>query len=173
VWTIKPDGIKCIDVYDVKEAVYELAANAELACYVTQGTGVFNWLDTPKLINFNKYVKCLAVAGDKLYCGCSGYSIQEVDLSKYTSTSFFTGTRKLLGKQTIHSIQIHDDFLFACGSSVDATAGKIFSLSTKMVVGSLSTGLDIHRAAINSDFIFAGTKFGTIEVWLKDKFTRV
>jgi hypothetical protein len=40
VWTIKPDGIKCIDVYDVKEAVYELAANAELACYVTQGTGV-------------------------------------------------------------------------------------------------------------------------------------
>ncbi|KAK2457361.1 putative E3 ubiquitin-protein ligase LIN-1 [Trifolium repens] len=175
VWTIKPDGIKCIDVYDVKEAVYELAANAELACYVTQGTGVkvFNWLDTPKLINFNKYVKCLAVAGDKLYCGCSGYSIQEVDLSKYTSTSFFTGTRKLLGKQTIHSIQIHDDFLFACGSSVDGTAGKIFSLSTKMVVGSLSTGLDIHRAAINSDFIFAGTKFGTIEVWLKDKFTRV
>lgn len=42
-----------------------------------------------------------------------------------------------------------------------------------MVVGSLSTGLDIHRIAINSDFIFAGTKFGTIEVWLKDKFTRV
>lgn len=40
VWTIKPDGIKCIDVYDVKEAVYELAANAKLACYVTQGTGV-------------------------------------------------------------------------------------------------------------------------------------
>lgn len=79
----------------------------------------------------------------------------------------------MLGKQTIHSIQIHDDFLFACGSSVDGTAGKIFSLSTKMVVGSLSTGLDIHRAAINSDFIFAGTKFGTIEVWLKDKFTRV
>lgn len=42
-----------------------------------------------------------------------------------------------------------------------------------MVVGSLSTGLDIHRVVINSDFIFAGTKFGTIEVWLKDKFTRV
>ncbi|CAK8572923.1 unnamed protein product [Lathyrus sativus] len=175
VWTIKPDGIKCIDVYDVKEAVYELAANAKLACYVTQGTGVkvFNWSDAPKLINFNKYVKCLAVAGDKLYCGCSGYSIQEVNLSKCTSTSFFTGTRKLLGKQTIHSLQIHGDFLFACGSSVDATAGKIFSLTSKMVVGSLTTGLDIHRVAINSDFIFAGTKFGTIEVWLKDKFTRV
>lgn len=175
VWTIKPDGIKCIDVYDVKEAVYELAANAKLACYVTQGTGVkvFNWLDAPKFINFNKYVKCLAVSGDKLYCGCSGYSIQEVDLSKYTSASFFTGTRKLLGKQTIHSLQIHDDLLFACGSSIDATAGKIFSLSSKMVVGSLSTGLDVHRVAINSDFIFAGTKFGTIEVWLKDKFTRV
>ncbi|KAJ1435771.1 Zinc finger, RING/FYVE/PHD-type [Sesbania bispinosa] len=173
VWTIKPDGIKCIDVYDIKEAVYELTADAKLACYVSQGTGVFNWSEAPKHINFNKYVKCLAVTGDKLYCGCSGYSIQEVDLSKYTSNSFFSGTRKLLGKQTIHSLQIHDDYLFACGSSVDATAGKIFSLSSKMVVGSLSTGLDIHRIAINSDFIFAGTKFGTIEVWLKDKLTRV
>nr|D1FP57.1 RecName: Full=Putative E3 ubiquitin-protein ligase LIN-2; Short=LjLIN; AltName: Full=RING-type E3 ubiquitin transferase LIN-2 [Lotus japonicus]ACL14423.1 putative E3 ubiquitin ligase [Lotus japonicus] len=175
VWTIKSDGIKCIDVYDIKEAVHELAANDKLACYVSQGTGVkvFNWSEAPKLINFSKYVKSLAVAGDKLYCGCSGYSIQEVDLSTYTSNSFFTGTRKLLGKQTIHSLQIHDDYLFACVSSVDATAGKIFSLSQKMVVGSLSTGLDIHRIAINSDFIFAGTKFGTIEVWLKDKFTRV
>ncbi|KAJ1404791.1 Zinc finger, RING/FYVE/PHD-type [Sesbania bispinosa] len=173
VWTIKPDGIKCIDVYDIKEAVYELTADAKLACYVSQGTGVFNWSEAPKHINFNKYVKCLAVTGDKLYCGCSGYSIQEVDLSKYTSNPFFSGTRKLLGKQTIHSLQIHDDYLFACGSSVDATAGKIFSLSSKMVVGSLSTGLDIHRIAINSDFVFAGTKFGTIEVWLKDKFTRV
>ncbi|KAL2324995.1 hypothetical protein Fmac_024053 [Flemingia macrophylla] len=175
VWTIRPDEIKCIDVHDVKEPVYELTANAKLACYVSQGTGVkvFNWSEAPKLINFNKYVKCLAVAGNKLYCGCSGYCIQEVDLSKYTSNSFFSGTRKLLGKQTIYSLQIHDGFLFACGSSVDATAGKIFSLSTKMVVGSLSTGLDIHRIAINSDFILAGTKFGTIEVWLKDKFTRV
>ncbi|XP_015941043.1 putative E3 ubiquitin-protein ligase LIN-1 isoform X1 [Arachis duranensis] len=175
VWTIKANEIICIDVHDVKEAVYELTANARLACYVSQGTGakVYNWSEAPKHINFSKYVKCLAVAGDKLYCGCSGYSIQEVDLSKHTSYSFFSGTRKLLGKQTIHALQIHDGFLYACGSSVDATAGKIFSLSTKMVVGSLSTGLDIHRVAINNDFIFAGTKFGTIEVWLKDKFTRV
>ncbi|KAK7391558.1 hypothetical protein VNO78_19974 [Psophocarpus tetragonolobus] len=175
VWTIKPGEIKCIDVHDVKEPVYELTVNAKLACFVSQGSGVkvFNLSEAPKLINFNKYVKCLALAGDKLYCGCSGYSIQEVDLSKNTSNSFFSGTRKLLGKQSIHSLQIHDGFLFACGSSVDATAAKIFALSSKMMVGTLSTGLDIHRIAINSDFIFGGTKFGTIEVWLKDKLTRV
>ncbi|MED6135898.1 hypothetical protein PIB30_050991 [Stylosanthes scabra] len=131
IWTIKPNEIICIDVHDVKEAVYELTANARLACYVSQGTGakVYNWSEAPKHINFSKYVKCLAVAGDKLYCGCSGYSIQEVDLFRQTSYPFFSG--------------------------------------------SLSTGLDIHRVAINNDFIFAGTKFGTIEVWLKDKFTRV
>lgn len=27
--------------------------------------------------------------------------------------------------------------------------------------------------AINSDFIFTGTKYGTIEVWAKDKLSRV
>ncbi|KAI4346167.1 hypothetical protein L6164_013240 [Bauhinia variegata] len=175
VWTIKSDEIQCIQVHDIKDPVYELIANANLACYISQGTGVkvYNWSEVPKHINFNKYVKCLAMAGDKLYCGCSGYSIQEVDLSSYTSNSFFTGTRKLLGKQIIHSLQILDGFLFFGGSSVDSTAGKILSLSTKAVVGSLSTGLDIHRIAINGDFIFSGTKCGTIEIWLKEKFTRV
>lgn len=40
VWTVKPDEIKCIDVHDVKEPVYELTVNAKLACYVSQGSGV-------------------------------------------------------------------------------------------------------------------------------------
>ncbi|XP_058746129.1 zinc finger BED domain-containing protein RICESLEEPER 2-like [Vicia villosa] len=66
-WTIKLGGIKCIDVYDVKEAVYELAATAKL---------VFNWSYASKLINFNKYVEFLTVVGEKLYCGYSGYNIQ-------------------------------------------------------------------------------------------------
>ena len=37
---------------------------------------VYKWSGVPKHINFNKYVKCLAMTRDKLYCGCSGYSIQ-------------------------------------------------------------------------------------------------
>lgn len=37
---------------------------------------VYNWSGVPKHINFNKYVKCLAMSDNTLYCGCSGYSIQ-------------------------------------------------------------------------------------------------
>ncbi|XP_030445073.1 putative E3 ubiquitin-protein ligase LIN [Syzygium oleosum] len=93
------------------------------------------------------------MAGGKLYCGCSGYSIQEVDLAKSTSGTFYSGTRKLLGKQTIHSLLIHDSLLFAGGSSVDGTAGKVFSLPSKAISGSLSTGFDIQRMAVSNDFI--------------------
>ncbi|KAK4275107.1 hypothetical protein QN277_018243 [Acacia crassicarpa] len=175
VWTMKCDKIHCVQVHDIKEPVYELIANDKLACYVTQVTGakVYNWSEAPKIINFNKHVKCLAMSGNKLYCGCSGYIVQEVDLSNYTSNTILSGTRKLLGKQFIHSLLIYDDFLIAGGSLVDSTAGKILSLSSKEVVGSLSTGLDIHRMAMNSDFVFTGTKCGTIEVWLKYKLSRV
>ncbi|KAJ7966871.1 RING-type E3 ubiquitin transferase [Quillaja saponaria] len=175
VWAIKADEIQCIQIHDMKEAVYELTANAEVACYVSQGTGVkvYNWSGVPKHVNFNRYVKNLAIAGDKLYCGCTGYSIQEIDLSSYTSNLYFSGTRKLLGKQTIHSLQIHDGLLFAGGSSVDATAGKILSLASKTVIGSFSTGYDILGIAINNDFIFTATKCGIIEVWLREKFTKV
>lgn len=48
-----------------------------------------------------------------------------MDLCSYTSHTFYSGTRKLLGKQTIYSLQIHDGVLFATGSSVDGTAGKV------------------------------------------------
>ena len=50
---------------------------------------------------------------------------------------------------------------------------KIFLLSTKAIVGSFPTGFDIQRIAINNDFIFTGSKCGNIEVWLKERFTRV
>jgi hypothetical protein len=86
---------------------------------------VYSWSGVPKHINFNKTVKCLAMTGDTLYCGVSGYSIQEVDLIKFTSTTFYSGTRKLLGKQSIYSLQIQDGLLFAGGSAVDGTAGKV------------------------------------------------
>lgn len=175
VWAIKPEEIHCIQVHDVKEAVYELTANGKVACFVSQGAGVkvYSWSGVPKHINFNKTVKCLAMTGDTLYCGVSGYSIQEVDLIKFTSTTFYSGTRKLLGKQSIYSLQIQDGLLFAGGSAVDGTAGKVFSHSSKAVTGSFSTGFDIQRIAVNSDFIFTATKSGIIEVWLKERVTRV
>ncbi|KAM7518165.1 hypothetical protein LguiB_017127 [Lonicera macranthoides] len=175
VWAIKQEEIHCIQVHDVKEAVHELTANSSIACFSSQGTGVkiYNWSGVPKHINFNKYVKCLAMTGDKLYCGCTGYSIQEVDLCKYTINTFYSGAKKLLGKQTVLSVHIHDGLLFAGGSSVDGVAGKVFSLSTKAVIGSVLTGLDIHSIAVNNDFIFTATKCGIIEVWLKERVTRV
>ncbi|KAF8022683.1 hypothetical protein BT93_F0259 [Corymbia citriodora subsp. variegata] len=102
-----------------------------------------------------------------------GTGVKEVDLGKSTSGTFYSGTRKLLGKQTIHSLLIHDNLLFAGGSSVDGTAGKVFSLPSKAISGSLSTGFDIQRIAVSNDFIFTATKCGIIEVWLKERVARV
>lgn len=94
-------------------------------------------------------------------------------MGKYTSSAFYSGTRKLLGKQVVYSLHIRDGILYAGGSSVDASAGKIFSLPNKAVVGTFVTGLDIQRIAINNDLIFTATKCGVIEVWLKERFTRI
>lgn len=53
------------------------------------------------------------------------YIWQEVDLCNYTTNTLYSGTRKLLGKQVIHSLHVHKDHLFAGGSSVDAIAGTV------------------------------------------------
>ncbi|KAK1261789.1 putative E3 ubiquitin-protein ligase LIN [Acorus gramineus] len=175
VWVLRSGEIHCIQVHDMKEAVHTLVANTKFACYTSQGTGakVYNWGGASKHITFSKHVKCLAMTEKHLYCGCTAYTIQEADLSKYTSTSFFSGTRKLLGKQTVHALCIHKGLLYAGGSSVDAIAGKVFSLSTKATIGSLSTGFDIHCIAVNSEFVFTGTKCGIVEVWLRERLARV
>ncbi|KAL3845328.1 hypothetical protein ACJIZ3_002731 [Penstemon smallii] len=175
IWSIKQEEIHCVQVHDVKEAVLALTANTNVVCFSSQGSGVkvYNWSGAPKHVNFNKQVKCLALAGDKLYCGCSSYSIQEVDLRTNTTSTFYSGAKKLLGKQTIYSLEVQNGLLFAGGSSVDGTAGKVFKLSSKTIVGSLSTGLDIQQMTVNNDFIFTATKSGIIEVWLKDKVTKI
>ncbi|KAK6115209.1 hypothetical protein DH2020_007478 [Rehmannia glutinosa] len=175
VWSIKQEEIHCIQVHDVKEAVLVLTANASVACFSSQANGVkvYNWSGVPRNINFSKQVKCLMMDGDKLYCGCSGYAIQEVDLRTHTSSTFYSGAKKLLGKQTIFSVQIQDGLLYACGSSVDGISGWVFKLSSKAVIGSLPTGLDIQHTTVNNDFIFTATKCGIIEVWLKERVTKI
>lgn len=50
---------------------------------------------------------------------------------------------------------------------------KVFSRSSKAVMGSFPTAFDIQQIAVNNDFIFTATKCGIIEVWLKERVTRV
>ncbi|XP_038896990.1 putative E3 ubiquitin-protein ligase LIN-1 [Benincasa hispida] len=176
VWIIKSEEIQCVQVHEVKEPVYDLKVNANVACFVSQGSGVkvFNFSGIPKHINFNKYVKCLALTEDKVYCGCSGDCILEVDLSKNTTSTFYTGVRKLLWKQNIYSLHLQGDLLFAAGSVVDGTAGKIFSLSNKTPVGSFSTVVDMHHMAVSTDFLFTASRLGMlIEIWSKEKYTKI
>ncbi|XP_072959018.1 putative E3 ubiquitin-protein ligase LIN-1 isoform X1 [Typha angustifolia] len=175
VWTIEQEEICTFQVYDMKEPVNCLATNTHQICYASPGNGVkvYKSSGVIKHVNFNKNVKCLAMTEKSIYCGCTGYSIQEVDLSSCTSNTLYSGTKKLLGKQTIQAICIHKGILFAGGSSVDGIAGKAFSLSTTTATGSFSTGLDIHSISANDDFVFTGTKCGVIEVWLRERLTRV
>lgn len=56
---------------------------------------------------------------------------QEVDISSLTSTVFYNGTRKLLGKQTIFAVEAHSGLLLAGGSAVDGIAGKVEMMKKK------------------------------------------
>jgi len=40
------------------------------------------------------------------------------------------------------------------------------------VIGSFTTGFDIHQIAASNDLIFTSTKCGITEVWLKERITK-
>lgn len=50
---------------------------------------------------------------------------------------------------------------------------KVFTLPSKAVIGTLTTGSDIQRLAVNNDLIFSATKSGNIEVWLQERVTKM
>lgn len=50
---------------------------------------------------------------------------------------------------------------------------KAFSLPSKAVIGTFSTGSDIQRLAVNNDFIFFATKSGNIEVWQQERVAKM
>eukprot|EP01018_Ginkgo_biloba_P018781 Gb_32192 [translate_table: standard] len=175
VWAIGPEEIHCVQVHDMKDPIQALYVSSNMACFIPQGSGIkiHNWSGSPKLVNLNKNVKCLAMVEGKIYCGCTDYSIQEIDLIAGTTSTLHSGARKLLGKKSIHALQIYNNLLYAGGSHVDGVAAKVWSLSTNNLVGSLSTTLDVRCIAVNNEFIFLGSKSGVIEVWLRERLVRV
>lgn len=46
-------------------------------------------------------------------------------------------------------------------------------LSEKSAIGTFSTALDITSIAVDSDFVFTGTKCGMVEVWSRERLARI
>ncbi|KAI3919658.1 hypothetical protein MKW92_003621 [Papaver armeniacum] len=176
VWSIGNDAIHCIQVHDVKEQVNSICVANTISCFIPNGAGVkvHSWNGETKLLNPNKYVKCLKLVHGKLYCGCSDGCIQEIDLATGTISTIQTGSRKLLAKATpIYALQVRDGFIYSASSPLDGAAVKIWSTSNFSVVGSLPSNMDIRSMAISSELIYLGCRTGIVEIWCKEKHTRV
>ncbi|KAJ7973831.1 RING-type E3 ubiquitin transferase [Quillaja saponaria] len=176
VWAIGNQAIHCVQVQDMKDHIYNLVVANSISCYISQGTGVKvqSWKGGSKLLNPNKYVKCLALSHGKLYCGCHDNSIQEIDLATGTISTIQSGSKKLLGKANpVHALQIQGGCIYTASSSLDGSAMKIWSTSNYSMVGSLSTTVEVRAMAVSSELIYLGCKGGVVEIWDKKKQYRV
>ncbi|OVA08576.1 WD40 repeat [Macleaya cordata] len=176
VWSIGNEIIHCIQVHDMKDQVNDLSVTNTISCFIPHGAGVkvHSWNGETKLLNPNKYVKCMKLVQGKLYCGCNDNSIQEIDLATGTLSSIQTGSRKLLAKANpIHAMQVRDGLIYSASNSLDGAAVKIWSASNFSMVGSLPSNLEIRAMAVSSELIYLGCKMGTVEIWCKEKHTRV
>ncbi|KAI3446994.1 hypothetical protein Pfo_003659 [Paulownia fortunei] len=176
VWSVTEEGIYCEQVQEMKDQINNLVVANSIACYIPQGAGVkvHSWNGSSKLLNQQKYAKCLALVQGKLYCGCQDNSIQEIDLVTGTLGNIQSGTKKLLGKAyPIYALQVHEGLIYAAGPSFDGANVKIWSTSNYNMVGSLPSTLDARTMAVSSELVYLGCKGGMIEVWCKKRHNRV
>ncbi|KAK6944946.1 U-box domain [Dillenia turbinata] len=176
VWSIGSELLQCLQVHDMKDQVHNLVVANSISCFIPQGAGVkaHSWNGGSKLLNPNKYVKCLALVHGKLYCGCTDNSIQEIDLASGTLTTIQNGSRKLLGKSNpVHALQVREGLIYSASTSLDGAGVKIWSTKNFSMVGSLPTTLDVRAMAISSELLYLGCKVGNVEVWNRKRQTRI
>ncbi|KAL0904068.1 hypothetical protein M5K25_026139 [Dendrobium thyrsiflorum] len=176
VWSLHDGRINCMEFHDTKDQVHSLNISNNMACFIPQGAGVkvLTWNGASRLLNPNKSVKCLSLVQGKLYCGCSDNSIQEIDLATGTLDTIQTGSKKLLAKANpINALQVQDGLLYSASSPLDGAAVKIWNASNYSPMGSLPSILEVRCMTISSELIYLGSKSGVVEVWSKDKLSRV
>ncbi|KAG1335071.1 RING-type E3 ubiquitin transferase [Cocos nucifera] len=103
-----------------------------------------------------------------------GAGVKEIDLATGTFGTIQSGSRKLLGKANpVHAVQVHDGLLYAASTSLDGAAVKIWSTSNYSLVGSISPTVEVRSMVISTELIYLGSKTGVVEIWSKNKLTRV
>ncbi|XP_039143761.1 putative E3 ubiquitin-protein ligase LIN-1 [Dioscorea cayenensis subsp. rotundata] len=176
VWILRNGEIRCSEIHDVKDQVHNLVVANSISCFIPQGAGVKVILlnGGSKLLNQSKNVKSLALTQGKLYCGCQDSSIQEIDLATGTVGTIQSGNRKLLGKSIpIQTMQVHDGFLYTASNSIEGPAVKVWNTSNYNLVGSLPTNSEVRSTIASSDLIYLGCKMGTVEIWSRQKLSKV
>ncbi|KAK8939364.1 putative E3 ubiquitin-protein ligase LIN [Platanthera guangdongensis] len=176
VWSLHDGQINCMEYHDTKDQIHNLNVASNMACFIPQGAGVkvLSWNGGSKILNPNKNVKCLSLVQGKLYCGCTDNSIQEIDLATGTAGTIQIGSKKLLAKANpIYSLQVQDGLLYSASTPLDGAAIKIWNTSNYSQKGSLPSSLEVRCMAISTELIYLGSKIGAVEIWSKDKLTKV
>ncbi|KAG6543449.1 hypothetical protein Mapa_015119 [Marchantia paleacea] len=191
VWALGLDKIKCLHIFELRDAVQGLAVNGPMACIIPQGPGFQVQCEdsATKFLNTNKHVQSLTISDGKVICGCTDNSIQvrkkkmhhkpyrdfipEFDPIKGSMVTIQSGVKTLLGKKPIYAIQVYKNFLYAAGSPVDGVACKVWNRSSFSLVGHVLTLADVRSMALNANYIFLGSTSGSIEVWKQRKFQKM
>lgn len=119
-----------------------------------------------------------------------------------TLGSIQTGNKKLLAKANpIYALQVNDGLLYSASSTSDGSAVKVnflfllysismtrtnladvfFTLDISQIhnasnytlVGSLPCTTEIRSIAISTDLIYIGCKMGVVDIWSREKLTRI
>ncbi|CAM6085489.1 unnamed protein product [Calypogeia fissa] len=175
VWALGAEDIRCLQTFDLKDAVVGLLVNGPMQCIIPHGAGLkVQYEDTEtKTLNSNKHVQSLAISDGKIICGCADNSLQVLDPTSESVDVIQHGVRTLIGKRPIYSTQVFQDHLYVAGATVEGVAGKVWKLSDHSLVGTMCTTSEVRSMAISEDFIYLGSSAGVIEVWLRERLLRV
>ncbi|BFI30157.1 hypothetical protein MPTK2_3g09570 [Marchantia polymorpha subsp. ruderalis] len=178
MWSLQEERMRCIQVLEIKEAVHSVAVSPSFIVVIPSGVGI-KVLDASglnsRVINAHKHVQSITVTEDRIYCGCTDSSIQEVEPVSGTSTTIQSGVRTLRGKKAIYSLQSSKGLLYTSGTLVDGIATKMWSLATRAMIHFISTQMDVRYMAISDDLIYLANNqpTGNVEVWLREKYQKV
>ncbi|CAL0323997.1 unnamed protein product [Lupinus luteus] len=163
VWFIGKTGIHHIQVHDMKDHIHNLVVTSSMCCFIPQGTGikVLPWNGELKLLNSNKYVKCMTGVNGRLYCGCQDNSVQIWNTTDYSVVGSLQTTLEvramLVGSELI--------YLGCKGGAVEILDKKKHYRVNTLMMGTSSKVLCMALDS-NEEILVVGTPDGQIQVSL-------
>eukprot|EP01018_Ginkgo_biloba_P036436 Gb_13146 [translate_table: standard] len=188
IWNIVQKKLECMRVVELKDPIHRVDSHGHMLIIVTQSSGVkvHHQTGIVKVLNGNKHVESLVVAGDKMYCGCKDSSIQvslslspwasvEINVTSNEAKHIQECARTWLGKKPVYSIVPFRDWIYTAGALINGISLKVWKKQDGTLLSMASTGSDVQRMAVTEDFIYLNchSSPNTLQIWLREKLHKV
>nr|XP_009411673.2 PREDICTED: putative E3 ubiquitin-protein ligase LIN-1 [Musa acuminata subsp. malaccensis] len=179
IWKMAQKKLECVEVIELKEPIQKLETYGGKILVITRSRGlkVCQASRSIQTLCKNKHIKCLVVARDKVYLGCTDSSIQEVDLMDGNKTLIRAPAYSWrIQKKPVNSIKLYKDWVYSAGAVVEGSCLKDWRKHRQpQILINMTRRASVQSMEVVEDFVYlnCSSSRSVVQIWLRGQQQKV